>query len=96
MGKGWNVESLDLVGGNAILDLVACKEEPAFVILIGHAPGAADQHLFHFGKSKQRFGAQDLFVRWHFPPPKEAESAFGDDLLRDGFGTCAGILVVTG
>ena len=94
VGEGGDVEALDLVGGGAVLDLVAGEEETALVVVIRHAPRAADEHLLDVGEGHERFGAEDLLVGRNLAPSKETEAALFDHFLGDRLGAGLGILVL--
>ena len=94
MGEGGDVKALDLVGGGAVLDLVSGEEEAALVVVVGHAPRAADKHLLDIGQGHQRLGAEDLLIDRHLAPAEEAESPLFDHLLGDRLGAGFGIPVL--
>ena len=79
-----DVEILDLVGGGALLDLVAGEEQLALVLVRAHAPGLADERLFDARHGELRLVAEDVDVRRHLAPAEEEEFARFEHLFRDG------------
>ena len=84
----------DLVRRSRVLDLIAGKKEPAFVIIVGHAPRLADENMLDSRHGRLRLLAEHTNIDRHLAPPEEKEPALLEHILCDRLGPRLGVGIV--